>query len=142
MPWPRRLLNFPIILFAIMQQSFVGLSILFDGSARNATSVHVLDMLLPRGGEPFLLFLAAGLAALGFWCRKRVDNVLMLMPQQLLLYMSAGGAAEAILTGHFADGVIRSRAFLLADQCPMVLIAIFHTWAMMLILRHGEERKD
>jgi len=139
-PWPRKITNFPIILIAVCHQYVAGLCIMLDIAAKNATSMHVLDLIFPDRTEGVLLTVAATMAWAGFRFRRKIDCVMMLMPQQLLLFISAGGAAEAIIKGQFADGVLRSHAFLLVDQCPMILIAFFHSWAMMLILRHGEDR--
>jgi hypothetical protein len=139
-PWPRKLRNFPIILMAVVQQYLVAFSVIIDEKAKQTTATHILDVIFPNKTEGLLLILAATMACLGFRMKNKIDNVLMLLPQQLLLYLSAGGAIEAIWRGHFADGVERSHAFLLVDQCPLVLIAFFHSWALMLILKYGEDK--
>ena len=143
--WPRRLINFPIILFAITQQLIVGLSLLADRESHFATSVHILHMtsqMMPHLALPLILMTGAAMAVSGFFARRKVNTLLLLIPQQLLLWLSAGGAFQAIWLGHFADGVQRSHAFILVDQCPTILIAIFHSWAMLLILRHGADRAE
>src|SRR5262249_38743661 len=136
-PWPRRLFNFPIIMLATMQQMVTAISILWDSEARFSTSVHVLSVSMSEHAIPPLLILAAALAIGGFFTVKKITNIMCLLPQQLLLFLSAGSSTKAIIDGHFADGVIRSHAFLLSDQSPAILIAMFHAWAIMLIIRHG-----
>lgn len=58
-------------------------------------------------------------------------SLLLLMPQQGLLMVSAFSAASAIVESAYADGVIRSRFFIGADQAPMVLTAVIHTLALV-----------
>ena len=55
----------------------------------------------------------------------------MMIPQQFILMESAIGAIMAITHSCFADGVIRDRAFIAADQAPAILAAIFHTLAII-----------
>jgi hypothetical protein len=59
----------------------------------------------------------------------------LMVPQQFLLFISAGGAIQAMVEGQFADGTIRSVYFLLADQSPAVLAAIGHTLAIVATAR-------
>jgi hypothetical protein len=105
--------------------------LLIDSSATNATAVHALYRYLHS--VPLLslmLFAAAGLAMKGL-CTRVPWIVLLLLPQQILLLMSAAGAVEAIWISQFADGVIRPRAFLAADQIYSILAAIGHTVAII-----------
>ncbi len=57
--------------------------------------------------------------------------VVLLLPQQILLMMGVSGAIEAIWLSQFADGVLRPRAFIAADQINSVLAAIGHTVAII-----------
>jgi hypothetical protein len=153
-PWPRRLINFPIIMIVIVQQYIWAVTLLFDPTAHLATAVNVLfttheiiwtlawPIEIPPDIPTVSIVLAAAstLAGASFLMRKTRSTVLMLLPQQFLLYVSAGGAFRAITEGHFADGVARSFGFLLVDQCLVFLVAFFHTWAIMLIMRYGADR--
>ena len=65
-------------------------------------------------------------------------NVVLLVPQQSLLLMSAAGAIGAIVMGKFADGVVRPRAFIAADQIHIVLIAVAHGIALVLRGAHSK----
>ena len=69
---------------------------------------------------------------------KKLYTLLSFLPQQFIMLLSSGGAIHAMVVGHFADGIARSNAFLLADQSPTIILVIFHTWAMVLICLHGE----
>ena len=73
-----------------------------------------------------LLYLAvAFLAAMGCVAPKAV-GLLFVLPQQLVLLVSAFGALTAMATGTFADGALRPVSFIVADQSPIVLVTIFH----------------
>lgn len=65
------------------------------------------------------------LAAVGLAAPKYIGYI-FICPQQIALFISAFGALSAMMTGTFADGVIRPTAFLVADQLPIVLLAVFH----------------
>jgi hypothetical protein len=58
-------------------------------------------------------------------------SLLLLLPQQGVLMLSALSASTAIAGAAYADGVIRSRYFIGADQAPMVLTVILHTFALI-----------
>ena len=140
-PWPRKLVNFPIIMMPIMHQYAVAISLIFYPQAHMATNVHIIYEinLLPDELFPFLMMIAPTLAILAFWMRRKVETLILLLPLLLLLWVSAGGSFRAIWLGQFADGVKRPHSFILADQMPVILMAIFYTWAMGLILRYGED---
>jgi len=142
-PWPRRLINYPIILIAVAQQIIVGVCLMITPDTVMVTAVHSLYHIVVSDPEwlGFIMIDAALLAALGFMCQRKVNTLMCLLPQQLLLYIAAGGSVNAILHGAYADGVVRSSAFLLADQVSTALIAIFHTWGMLLILVYGEDKE-
>jgi len=61
----------------------------------------------------------------GFW------GLTLALPQQFILMESLIGAVIAISTSSFADGVIRPRLFIAADQVPAILAAILHTMAIV-----------
>lgn len=104
--------------------------LLIDGSATNATAVHALHRYIAL---PLLPPVIAGAALFAVW--GMISNspwtLVLLLPQQILLMMSAAGAVEAIWLSQFADGVIRARAFIAADQLYSVLAAIGHTLAII-----------
>lgn len=58
-------------------------------------------------------------------------GIICAVPQQLLLLESANRAILCIYAGSFADGVIRPRMFIFVDQLPAMLLAFFHTVALI-----------
>lgn len=111
-----------------------GLILLGSDAAASATPVYTLvshaeRLQLPL---PWLLFVASALAICGLtYAKSPYATVLCLLPQQGAIVVTAGGALTAALSGHYPDGVARPWAFILADQIPSILIAIFHTLAML-----------
>ncbi len=119
-----------MVIYAIALHTLWAAILLFDDAATNATAVHALFRYIhPPIFLSYVIFGAAFLAAIGIFTNKPWI-VAMLLPQQILLMMSAAGATEAIWLSQFADGVIRSRAFIAADQLYSILAAIGHTVAI------------
>jgi hypothetical protein len=87
--------------------------------------------------HPYLLILTlfgvAVLALLAVFSRGLI-YVWLLIPQQIVLMMSAAGAITAVYLSHFADGVERARIFIAADQIPVVLAALGHTAAIIALV--------
>lgn len=62
--------------------------------------------------------------------RRSWSSFYMLLMQQLLLIICAIGPVTAMILSRYADGVIRSRGFLLADQIPHVTPVLVHMAAV------------
>ncbi len=63
-------------------------------------------------------------------------NVLLVMPQQLLLLVSSIGAIECVWAGQFADGIVRSHEFILEDQAPIIILCYLHAVAIIAAQQH------
>ena len=123
-----------IIWFAITTHLLWGTLILsFGESVTWITAIHHTQELIPHIPALGVVYLLAGLASIyGAW--KRVGTFLAIvtvLPQQFLLIYSAVGAIQAIALSQFADGVIRPREFLIADQFPAIFLAVGHTGALV-----------
>ena len=132
-----RLLNRPLsimVMYAIVLHACWTVILLFDATAINATAVNAIYRFIESAP---LLALTLGIctcsAIVGLFTRSPII-VILLMPQQVILMMSAAGAVEAIWNSQFADGVIRDRGFIAADQLYSVIAALGHTVA---IIAHG-----
>lgn len=123
-----------MVLYCVALHLCWGVILFVDVDAAGATPVSALYKFIGLGNSNVLvatLFAASMLAMASLLpCRSRWI-VLLLMPQQLLLAVSAEGAVNAVMLSQFADGVIRSRAFIAADQLHVVLAAIGHAMAML-----------
>lgn len=121
-----------MVLYAISLHLAWAILLLIDESAVNATAVNALFRYVH---PPIVLAIAvasAALLALVAMVTRPTWTLVLLLPQQILLMMSAAGAIEAIWSAQFADGVIRSSAFIAADQLYSVLAAIGHTFAIIM----------
>lgn len=58
-------------------------------------------------------------------------NTSLLIPQQIILYISAFSALLASWQGHYVDGVMRPMLFIFSDQFPTVILAILYTVAII-----------
>ncbi len=109
-----------------------------DSRAGNSTPLSILFILFGHNRaliiSLLLLVSAMATAFLSFRARQifniRVLTVLLL-PQQVILWMSAGGGIYATLIQHYADGVPRSWVHILADQLPVILAAFLYTTALL-----------
>lgn len=78
-------------------------------------------------------FVLAGIAWLGLLgAERKADTtaILMLLPQQTMLLLSGMAAILAVGAGHYADGIVRSRSFILADQFPTILLGPLYTFSI------------
>jgi hypothetical protein len=124
-----------IIWYAIILHWIQGTLLVLDDSAGLVTSTsHVREWLNTSSDGLGLLYITVGsFAALSLLLLPRfsVFRIIVLLPQQFFLILAAIGASIAILNSQFADGVIRSQYFIGADQIPIVIATILHTFALL-----------
>lgn len=120
-----------IIVYVVVLHYIWALILLVDSNAAPATAISGLYGNFDRMVPYFLLF--ASTTAWISVTRPRVSlwPILLIIPQQVILMLSAYAALAAMVAGKFADGVPRPHAFIIADQCPAVLIMVFHTIAVL-----------
>lgn len=63
-------------------------------------------------------------------------SLLLMFAQTLFLALAGLGAIDAVAEGHFADGVERSRYFILADQGHSIIAMVLHNCAVVVF--HGK----
>ena len=120
-----------IILYCIFLHILWGVLLVVDYTSGNITTLYDLTHLFGHA-LPYILIGVASLAAYPlFFSMGLVWSIIMIIPQQLILMISAMTAINAMICGCFADGVIRSHLFLVSDQGTFVLAAIFHTLALI-----------
>lgn len=134
--WPGFLAIWAAIL---LHATWVVLLLIPGNHAAASTPVHEVVRLL---GEPWrasaVLAAVAGAAVYGTARSMQArDKILFVLPQQLLLGVSAAGALLAMWRSMYADGVPRPATFIVADQLAIVLTWGFHTAAIIyLVLIH------
>ena len=123
-----------VIIYAICLHLIWAVLLIGDHAVKKITAVAAFTVYVYYPWGAIAFWLVAVLAIVGLLTPGRWGVVLML-PQQCMLFLSAGGALAAMWAAHFPDGYVASRAFIAADQSPAVLIAILHTWAIVQQMR-------
>jgi hypothetical protein len=139
----QRFRDAPIVVCgATLLHVVVGLMLLTDAAAARSTGPAAIADLFGSTLAGILMLTASALALIVIF--RRVESarwsLLLLLPQQALLYLAAWGGLQAILEGQYADGVTRPYTFILTDQLPMMLFALIHTIAVLEIPWQTEAR--
>lgn len=121
-----------IIVFAALLHAVQGVFALFDPAALRATPLSGLAW-LGHVGAGALLLSATAAALWSVW--TRAHDVWLVLPQQCVLVATAYTSGAAIWRQAYADGELRPLAFIAADQCGIVLLAIVHVVAIIDISR-------
>jgi hypothetical protein len=148
-------------MLAVMKRRYI-----WDEYFRNAWMIHYATLLLgiwalmlfasddPFGSTPvhslrfghrfvtaLVLLIASGMALRGVRLRGTPRGLLLMVPQQSLLILSAVGGLIAVAAGHYADLEPRPRLFIAADQLPGMVAAFCHSFAIFdLHFRHRIRR--
>lgn len=120
-----------VIVYAILLHVVWGITLLTSPAPLGVTAIYSIIHLGITSGQTagYFYLLVALLATIGLTAPKPA-GFFFLLPQQLVLVGSAFGAAGAMVSGTFLDGTVRGSAFLIADQAPVVLLALLHTVSM------------
>lgn len=124
--------NHPLVVsYAIVLHYIWAITLLLDGHAAAVTATSGLygrfDIVIPY----FLIFAATSALISLIIPRATLWPILLIIPQQFALSLSAYTAVSAMIAGRFADGTLRPHSFIIADQCPAVLLMFFHTVAIL-----------
>jgi hypothetical protein len=126
--------KYVVLLASVLHLMWAALLVV-DSAAERSTPVHIVSLVF--GGPTrtaVVLVVVATLAMIFPFLRHRVTNhalALMLIPQQMVLLLSAGNGIRATAISHYADGVGRPWAFILADQLPVILLAVLYSVAVL-----------
>jgi hypothetical protein len=119
-----------ILLASVLHLVWAGL-LLFAAGAENSTPVAIISRLCGGPERAAAVLAVVSIAALAFLYTKRTKSnatvSALLVPQQLLLFLSAGAGLWSAIRESYADGVIRDWAFILSDQLPVILLSILYT---------------
>lgn len=126
-----------MVLYCICLHLWWAVMITMDGSALMTTSVDALHRIVNDRAILVMLLVAASCASILGMIIDRAWAATLLLPQQIMLMLSATGAIGAIWLSQFADGVVRPREFIAADQFHIFFAAIGHTIA---IIMHVKQR--
>lgn len=122
--------NVVIICCVVLHFFWAGL-IFYDPAALGGTSISGPLAIFKTGTVLAVVLLAVGTLALLANTSPFPANAILLLPQQMVLQLSAASALAAMILGHYADGVQRPFAFIAADQVHSILLASGHALAIM-----------
>lgn len=110
-----------------------GVLLLAGEPVAHVTPVHGVQLLVPGHVALGVTFLVIGGLAVYARLRCKEDrvNLFLIGPQQLALSLNACAAVGAAFVGHYADGVVRSHTFILADQTPLLCLFTLHTLVLI-----------
>jgi hypothetical protein len=96
--------------------------------AYGATSLHLWDSVPPVlfGALLFVVGLLGILSVEFFFDLNKLVATLLVLPQQVVLAVSAYAVVQAVVESQYGDGVIRPRVFILADQAPLLIVFLVH----------------
>ncbi len=99
--------------------------------ATGATPVAALAALFKSDDALVIVLISAAILSMAGLISRLPWTVVLLMPQQSLLLISAFGAFAAIVGSQYADGIMRPREFIAADQIGVILGALGHAGAII-----------
>lgn len=132
-----------VLTVSILHLIWAGLLLSSLAAAHSTPVEAVVSVLHSRVGAIIALAGTGVLALAAAWYHESPAHppigrrllALALIPQQVLLIISAGGGIAAAVRGHYADGVTRPWQFIAGDQLPVILIALLYTTAILVIGR-------
>ena len=128
-------IRYLIIWYAIILHLIQGSLLVASDTAGFVTStahVRIWLRISAEGLGVFYLGVAVvALLSITLLPRLSLGRILALLPQQVLITLAAAGALVSIADSQFADGVVRSRYFIGADQCPIIISAVLHSAAVL-----------
>ena len=120
-----------IIFYAIIIHLAWGIVLVVDNVPLHTTAIDSVFRIFSSPGTAGIAYIVASLAAIVAMFRPAtLKNLLLIIPQQYFLMLSAFSAMGCISRSAFADGIVRSRAFIFVDQLPIIVAAVLHTCAL------------
>jgi hypothetical protein len=128
-----------IIWYAILLHYMWSILLLVEPSTANITAINKINVVF--GGNTVVtalfIFSIATLALYGllkhehYHYLNNYKTIFFIIPQQCLMMFTALGAVCAVYYSTFADGIVRPRCFIAADQFPSILSCLLHTIAII-----------
>lgn len=122
--------KFWIVWLGIVHHLIVAALLLMNEGVIHVSSVSSLAILGSAKEIAAVLISVAVLAIFGFFVKSN-KAIFFILPQQVVLLLTAFGSVAIILGGHYADGVPRAISFIAADQVIYILVALFHSFRIV-----------
>lgn len=133
------LIQYPIvIIYASIMNLVWGSLLLFNPEVGGISTLHDLFTIFTT--NLWYILIIIGLIAMIPVIRPMgwLTSLLMLVPQQAVMFVSLITAITAMVNGVFADGDPHPRSFITADQFPAVLIATLHLYSLLETFRNSK----
>ena len=127
---PQNVLNRYIVWWGLLANVTWSILVTIDPVVMHTTPLSTIANFFNHSqGALASALLLSSIASFSAMASDRLDlrTLILLMPQQFMMLMAAGGSILAMYNGYYADLVIRSSAFIIADQIPWVLAAVLFT---------------
>ena len=95
-PWPRRLINFPIILIAIVQEYLWAISLIWDRNSINVTAINILSNFMSVAVLNCCVDCGSDLGSGPIHLSQEDKHSFGTGAAAVHLYLSAGGAMKSI----------------------------------------------
>jgi len=131
--YPRRRIRLWVVWYSCSIHLVWGIMML-AGVKVNATPVSdIIQLSSDIRAIGLLLLIVASLAFYGLvnYRYKIHISLWFIAPQQVLVFITAWSSLSAALAGQYADGVARPPEFIFADQLPSIVLAVWHTVAVL-----------
>ncbi len=131
-----------VLWYVIAVHIIRGILLLMSPEPANITTIHTIvsmDLATVRGIGVLYLSVAC-LALQGLFIPGKAA-IPFLLPQGIVVSLAAAGAVKAMALGTYADGVVRSPLFIMADQVPAVIIAAMY-WLLIVLLITSKDAPD
>jgi hypothetical protein len=125
--------SYAIVLYAALLHLIQALILLGSRTADGSIALHSLLAVIPDRRGLAASLIASSSAAFVVLSRRYLApwlTVILLTPQQALLFTTGIAAWLAVWHGSYADGVVRSSLFITADQLPRGMFSLVHLTAM------------
>jgi hypothetical protein len=120
-----------VILLASLLHVGWAVLLVINAAAGHSTPVSILTRVFGGAYRASVVLVICAVMAMVFpFKQHRMSNLAMaglLIPQQVLLFMSAGAGLYAAATQRYADGIVRGHEFILADQLPIIILALLYS---------------
>ncbi len=128
-----------IIYASVLHTSWALLGFI-DISAAQSTALAGIVSVFGYTWAPYVLVGVGLLATNALYFRSRNFRLMLMIPQQIVMFISAYSSGLAVWFGQYADGTSRPWAFILADQLPALIAAVCYSVAIVLNCNSGGNR--
>ena len=139
-----RVIRLNILWYVTLLHAVWGISLLRSDDPTKTTPIALMSVLIPTHILlGIILLIIAALASIGLCIsRKTYWRLLLLLPQQFFISLSAIGGLLAAARGQYADGTVKSSAHIFVDQLPIILAATFYIVALLTEKYNGHANDD